>query len=305
MINRRVRVVLNEVLIKADMFEKTSQITKATLAALWLTISGHGAHAQDVPPDQSAPQIGEQAQKPDESEAAELESFLAQGRADDVETFIANDQCDNELVDTLVSRDVYEEALSLRYTTRGERPEDPDGTALRADMQAFRADRQEKIDYFFGCSAENVNLHAMAKRLQDNPRDRDAFERIFSEMVTERADAISSLYTHEEQVEISGNILDILEQRNAEYIDSLGFYYNADAMREQVQERLQAEHGRIAVMAAHADMIDVLDLEAVVPAAERSAYRRTLSGIVENEFRDYTADAGRRFNSSAGQGFDI
>lgn len=288
------------------MFEKTSQLTKATLAALWLTISGaSGAHAQEAQSDQDRPRTEAPVPDTDNADRQAVDGVLSQGQTSDMEEFVAQNQCDPELVETLVSRDVYEEVLSPRFTTRGARPEDPDGENLQADMAAFRADRQEKISYFFDCSVDNINLHAMAKRLQDDPQDRDAFERIFAEMVTERADDIASLYAHEEQAAIADNLLSLFEAQNSEYIDNLGFFYNGEAMREQVEERLLAEHGRIAILAAHADMIDVLDLETVIPPQERTAYRRTLTGIVENEFRSYVAEAGRRYNQSAGQGYDI
>lgn len=268
------------------MFEKTRKFTSATLAAVWLTISGHGAMAQE-PMNESG--------RASENLVEEGLDALQDG-ANTLDEFIAKDQCAPDLTETLVGRDVYEEALSLRFTTRGETVDDPNGEAVEEYMRRFRADRREKIEHFFDCSPRNVTLHDLAKRLQVNPRDTDSFERIFAEIVADRGSELTTLYTSEDRELLAGALLDRLEKQYEEYIEQLGRHYRSGDMRAQVFERLEAEGGRLAMLQAHSDLVDILDLEDTLPPAERKVYGRTVLGIITNEFRQYISEAGHRRN---------
>ncbi|MGN7438693.1 MAG: hypothetical protein ACTHOO_08625 [Alcanivorax sp.] len=198
-------------------------------------------------------------------------------------------QCDDDLVDKLVNRDVYErlvQADDFNEMAAGL----PEDASLSDRINAYKAERTEKIGVFFDCSDENKELHDLAAFITtypENPGNADKFRELFVEVASTRLDDINALYPPEMLNEAAHEFKDFLLDMNMERIEELGPMFKEDELDARIDALIEDNHDQLSLTVARLEMADYLGVQGKVEGASPQAFANQFKTLIADEMAQY------------------
>ena len=202
----------------------------------------------------------------------------------------AQDQgCDDDLVETLINRDVYER-LAQADNFNEMADELPAGASLSDRITAYKNERREKISTFFDCRDGNEELHDLASSIiaiPGNPTNPDKFRELFVDIASERMDDVRDLYPAEMMSDAAKQFKDIIVEANSARIDELGPLFNDDKLDARIEEMIHENHDQMALAMARTEMADYLGMDGAVEGSSSQAFVRQFQSMVAFEIANY------------------
>lgn len=247
---------------------KTSQFVHSTLLLSWLTAcSSYDTQSASENDYLNAPT------SIDNSSALSSQSLSHE--AQNVSS------CNEELMQTLVSREKYEDILVGKFHDQQNKQE---GAVPLSMLEVIQKDSQKRFDTFssfFQCTqAENSNLSKWAEELALYGQSTGAFEKIIVELSTNHMGQLRELYPLEDMMDFAEEQVDAFFN-NMEALTGQSLNVDQEELKAQILNQFADKYDDLVSLSVNADLADFFNVEnSALPVPPDQVLNKAVNSVI-------------------------